>query len=169
MQTVVDLSDFAGKEIYMRFRFGSDGNTSGVGWFIDDIELVDLFNFNSEACISSAEGDAACAEAPRKGTIVASQLSPSTAVKDPDASTFAVTVYPNPANSRLTVDIQSEQAQQADISVINAAGQVLNTQRVNIPAGNYSQAVDIRSLPEGFYYVQVKGGNGEAVHKIIIQ
>jgi len=34
-----DLSDFAGTEVQVRFRFGSDGGVNGGGWWIDDIEL----------------------------------------------------------------------------------------------------------------------------------
>ncbi len=35
----IDLSEFDGSDIEIRFRFGSDSLTHGLGWFIDDIEL----------------------------------------------------------------------------------------------------------------------------------
>jgi len=40
-QTLVDLSDFAGQNILIRFRFGSDDNTAptGGGWWVDDIVI----------------------------------------------------------------------------------------------------------------------------------
>ncbi len=45
MQTAVSLKDFAGQNVKIRFRFGSDDNTSGTsttpGWFIDNI-LLDI-------------------------------------------------------------------------------------------------------------------------------
>ncbi|MDX1408362.1 MAG: M36 family metallopeptidase, partial [Saprospiraceae bacterium] len=69
---VVDLSDYLGEEIKLRFRFASDLDVNSVGWFIDDIEIMDAFNYNSTACITSAEGDGICAEAVERGTIVAS-------------------------------------------------------------------------------------------------
>ena len=38
-QTIVNLSDYAGQNIKIRFRFGSDDNTAptGGGWWVDDI------------------------------------------------------------------------------------------------------------------------------------
>jgi len=39
-----NLSQYAGQTVIFRFRFGSDGSTSGSGWFIDDFKIsgVDL-------------------------------------------------------------------------------------------------------------------------------
>ncbi len=39
-QVVFDFSDYMDSEIQVRFRFGSDGGTNGLGWWIDDIELM---------------------------------------------------------------------------------------------------------------------------------
>lgn len=167
VQTVVDLADYAGQEVLIRFRFASDSNTGGLGWFIDDIEIVDMFSYNSEACISSAEGDEGCAEAERRGAIVASQLPTSTS--DADRASFDLNVYPNPARNVVTVDIQSVQTQQAEIALVNNAGQVLWTVQTVLPAGVFSQAVDTRALPEGFYFVRVQGERDHAIRKIVIQ
>ncbi|MCK7595509.1 hypothetical protein [Pseudomarimonas salicorniae] len=37
----VSLADFAGRELLLRFRFGSDSSVSGTGWWIDDIRLFE--------------------------------------------------------------------------------------------------------------------------------
>lgn len=167
VQTVVDLSDYAGKDVQIRFRFASDGNTSAVGWFLDDIELIDLFNYNGEACITSNEGDQACGEAPRKGTIVASDLS--TSSDDIVSSSFDLNVFPNPARNFVTVDITSVHTQRAEISLVNNAGQLVWTERAELPAGAYSHSVDTRGLPEGFYFIRVQGERDQAIRKIVIQ
>ena len=41
MQTLIDLSSFAGQSVRIRFRFASDDNTapSGGGWLVDDVRL----------------------------------------------------------------------------------------------------------------------------------
>ncbi len=41
IQSIVNLSSYAGQSIKIRFRFGSDDNTAPVngGWWVDDIEL----------------------------------------------------------------------------------------------------------------------------------
>ncbi len=40
VETVVDLADFAGRELLLRFRFASDNSVSAVGWWIDDISIA---------------------------------------------------------------------------------------------------------------------------------
>ncbi len=42
-----DLSAYANEEIRIRFRFGSDDNTGGEGWYIDDL-LVESMNVPSD-------------------------------------------------------------------------------------------------------------------------
>jgi len=37
-----DLSQYAGQTVMFRFRFGSDEETSGMGWFIDDFTVSDV-------------------------------------------------------------------------------------------------------------------------------
>ncbi|HLF62986.1 MAG TPA: M36 family metallopeptidase [Saprospiraceae bacterium] len=167
VQTVVDLSDYAGKDILIRFRFASDGNTSGVGWFIDDIELIDLFNYNSEACINSAEGDEACAEATRRGTLVASDISVGT--DDTQDISFELNVFPNPSRNFVTVDITSESRQHAEIILVNNAGQRVWSEKTELPVGAYSHSVDTRSLPKGFYFIRVQGERDQAIKKIVVQ
>ncbi|MBV6652767.1 MAG: M36 family metallopeptidase, partial [Mameliella sp.] len=55
IDTYIDLTDYAGQDINFRFRFGSNegGVPSGVnvGWFVDNIEIMDMINYNSEACV----------------------------------------------------------------------------------------------------------------------
>jgi Zn-dependent metalloprotease len=35
----IDLSDFAGRRMKLRFRMGSDGSVGGFGWYIDDVRI----------------------------------------------------------------------------------------------------------------------------------
>jgi len=79
--TYVDLSAYQNESVYLRFNFAtSDGGVPAGGgfWFIDDVELLDLFSYNGEACARSAEGDEACTTIGQGGIIVESQLSTST-------------------------------------------------------------------------------------------
>ncbi len=63
IKTVIDLSYFSGKEIYIRFRIGCDNSESvdGGGWYIDDIKVESqgtdsnvsyLVNINSSTVVS---------------------------------------------------------------------------------------------------------------------
>ena len=46
-EIIVDLKKYAGQEIFFRFRFVEDANTSGRGWWIDNVELIDVANYES--------------------------------------------------------------------------------------------------------------------------
>jgi hypothetical protein len=50
VRTVVDLSDFSGRNVTFRFRFGSDTSVSGTGWWIDDIRV-----FAGSACLATPD------------------------------------------------------------------------------------------------------------------
>lgn len=58
-----DLSAYAGQEIRLRFRFGSDNNTGGEGWFIDDL-LIESMTLPSDIVHADdrarAQGPLAC-------------------------------------------------------------------------------------------------------------
>ena len=44
----VDLAAFAGQNIQLRFRFGSDQGTGNEGWYVDDVLITALGNFTVE-------------------------------------------------------------------------------------------------------------------------
>jgi hypothetical protein len=41
-EVTLDLADHEGSAVRLRFRFGSDGNTGGEGWYVDDVVLTEL-------------------------------------------------------------------------------------------------------------------------------
>ncbi len=55
IQSIVDLTLFAGKDVIIRFVFGSDTYVSGDGWYIDDITLYDAIPIYNTAH-TSADG-----------------------------------------------------------------------------------------------------------------
>ncbi len=59
LQTVIDLSSYAGSSVQIRFRFGSDASVGEDGWYIDDVEIVDPVTVLSVASATSAEGASA--------------------------------------------------------------------------------------------------------------
>jgi hypothetical protein len=69
----------------------------------------------------------------------------------------------------VTVDISSEFNQACEIILVNNAGQSIQTQRVQLPAGNNKFAIHTKDLPEGFYFIRVQGERDQAIRKIVIQ
>jgi len=47
IETIVDLSDFTGENLLLRWRMGCDGSVSREGWWVDDIRV-----FYGSACVS---------------------------------------------------------------------------------------------------------------------
>ena len=165
--TYVDLSDWAGQTIHVRFRFGtneSTGVTNG-GWMIDDIEYQDMLSYNSQACVTTAQGDNVCVIAPEEGTIVESQLVNSTTEKLKDVT---ITTFPNPVDNLLNIALDSERPQELQLSLITVDGKVVSGKTVNA-YGNQFVKVDVSSFPAGFYFLKITSNKGSAVQKVIIE
>ncbi|GIV31110.1 MAG: hypothetical protein KatS3mg029_0461 [Saprospiraceae bacterium] len=136
-----------------------------LGWVVDDIELMDLFYYNSQACVTTNEGDLECAEAPNYGTIVDSRLFSATVEKLQDVS---LAVYPNPAKNTLHLAVQSEQPQELMAELITIDGRTVMSRKLSV-FGNDVQQLDIRSVPSGFYFLRLSNEKGVLTQKVIIE
>ena len=77
-----------------------------------------------------------------------------------DIASVNVTVYPNPFVSSFTVNIASEDAKQAVISVYNLTGQVMFTDNVNNTSGTFSKQYSTDNFTAGLYIVEVSNAKG---------
>jgi hypothetical protein len=89
-------------------------------------------------------------------------------VLSPEAST-GVSVYPNPANSFLTVELQLGASQEVELNLVNMLGQTLYTSKADQSAGVTKVNINTISLPRGVYLLQVKTENGMQVRKVELQ
>ena len=69
-----------------------------------------------------------------------------------------VGLYPNPAADVLHVMIQSPVALNARIEALDITGKVVYTEPANIPSGNSSQVIDVKSFSPGIYILQLTSG-----------
>jgi uncharacterized repeat protein (TIGR01451 family) len=166
--TYFDLSDFAGQEVEMRFRFGTDDNTNVAtqsGWWIDNIEYMDLLSYNGEACVTTAQGDNNCVIAPEEGTIVESGFPSDATVRELEDVT--VVTFPNPASDVLNVNLNSERKMDLTISLINVDGKEIIT-RNTTANGNRHVMLNVGDVPAGFYFLRVSSNEGIVTNKVII-
>jgi len=72
INSIADLSAYAGQTINLRFVFGEDNNTGGDanngiadGWYIDDIQITDnaVASIPNSACFTTNQGDNGCDDA----------------------------------------------------------------------------------------------------------
>ncbi|MCB0663519.1 MAG: M36 family metallopeptidase, partial [Saprospiraceae bacterium] len=184
VDSYVDVSDLAGSDIRIRYRFGTQdttefssgfnpayynyfgSNQGGTGWTVDDFELMDLFTYNGEVCITSEEGDNVCTKAANRGTIVDSQEASD--VKDLGAET-SVAVYPNPAANILTFSFEAKENQSIDIQIVSLEGKLVQQMQRKIYQGTQAFSIDVSMLPEGFYFVKMQSGDDFLTEKVLIQ
>ncbi len=172
VQTWYDLSPYQGQQILIRFRFGTDAeppNTpapQGQAWIIDNFEVIDLVLYNTEACVTSAQGDLACAKAPARGAIVQPGLS--TVLPEAAAKPLSVQVFPNPARRQAHVALRLTESSPALLQLWSTDGRLLRQHTANLSAGEHLLPLQLQELAAGVYYLRVHTAQGSAVEKVAI-
>lgn len=170
VSSYVDLSPYLGQEINFRFRFGSSigGVPAGEnpGWYVDNVEIMDMINYTGEACVTSDQNDLACAVAPERGTIVESATISSSSEQLPAAS---VAVFPNPAGDLLNIAIDLEGAQEALVSLVALDGRILHEQRVRLDGQYQLVPMNVSKVAGGLYFVKVQSGSQFVTKKVVIR
>ena len=75
--SVANLSKWAGKKVYFKFRFGTYDNLVStqpgrLGWTLDNLEIINPIYYNTTACVTSGLGDNICLASKGKGTLIES-------------------------------------------------------------------------------------------------
>jgi extracellular elastinolytic metalloproteinase len=165
VDTYVDLADYLGEEVMVRFRFGCDGNTANIaeGWFMDDFTIMDMYNYQTEACVSYAEGPDICASAPGRGTVV--EHSTSVNVSDPQMG--QIQVYPNPARESLYLTIERPSASDIEITLLSLDGRALWVREIREVTYQTVQ-IPLPAQASGMYLLRVQSAEGVLVEKIVV-
>lgn len=166
----VDLSDYQNESIFVRFNFAtSDGGIPPGGgfWFVDDVEIMDLFSYNGTACARAAQGDEACTDIPEGGIIVESKLGVGT--EDLEPANWNFQVFPNPVNEVLTVALSLEESSELQVSLYAVSGQLVKTLRTTQGAGRVQSTLDLTDIAKGFYFLEVITSAGKGVRRIVVE
>lgn len=166
----IDLSPYKGKDINVRFRFGAEeeptgGAETGEGWYIDDVEVIDMLNYNSQACVRSKGDIPVCVEASGKGSVVNSNMS--TPVEDITNFAWQYTVAPNPVKDQLSVTLTAQEETAVLISLHTLDGRTLQQVEQNLHPGFNHRSLNVNALPAGMYVLKVQDGRNMASKKII--
>ncbi len=167
VETMVDLSSFVGESLDMRFHFASHFSNFDQSklWSIDDVEFMDMNHYNSDACVTSAQGDHACAQAKEKGTVVYSNIFVGT--EDSDLPIFDISIAPNPAKDFANITISSNIQNNIEIRILNLNGQQILTKSATLRPGNQSFRMPTSHLPNGVYFVQIRSSEGIKTVKFV--
>ncbi len=166
VDTYIDLSEYAGQDVVIRWLFACDGNTADVtnGWFIDDVTFMDMYHYNSEVCLSFDQGADFCDLPSGKGTFVEH----STTGIDNEPTLEGVRVYPNPAREGLYVTIDRGTPADYQITLTSMDGKSLWTQSL---AGTTYQTIQIplQSAMTGLYVIKIESAEGVFVEKVVVK
>ena len=173
-EVVIDFSEYAGQEVYVRWRFGSDAADTAPagtpGWWVDNIEIMDVFRYNGMVSLTTDQGDNATAFGQDGGVIIQSMEPLPNSTNDPALGTTTVSVFPNPANEYLNVRISSQRAGQATVQLLGVDGRVLTQQITDLTASGLTTAqFNTSNLAAGVYLVQVLGADRVHTQKVTIQ
>ena len=139
---LMDISDYAGAEIYLRFDMSSDQAEVRDGWYVDDIEV--LAYSDSPSHIAEEQNG--------------------------NAVRFALAQnHPNPFNPVTTISYQLSAISNVKLTVYNVLGQKISTlvdERQK--AGIYSVSFNGTNLNSGIYYYKLTAGAFERTHKMIL-
>ena len=128
---------------------------------------MDMYNYNSEACVSSDQGDLACAEAPYRGTVV--QTGEFTAAADPVEQPLGMMVYPNPSGDWINVALRTAAPAEATLSLLGMDGRLLRQSRVSLSGGEQLFPLPAADLPAGVYLVRVQTEKSTSAVKVIVR
>ncbi len=154
VQTYADLSDFRGETLFLQFRFGSDDNVSMEGWYIDDFEVFEAHNYNSEVVVISDNGIETTAYAGGRGTIVEPQLPVST--EEPVVEQPSISLFPNPARDFLNVVLREMPAERdASLVITDVKGRQVDNRSISIEGSHQSEKIDVSGFPSGTYNISL--------------
>lgn len=167
----IDLSAYQGQDIQVRFRFGSDEEDPNAihsyeGWYVDDLEVMDMHNYETEACVSAQNTPTACDRPDEHGTVV--NTSSVTAVSEIEALGAEIRVFPNPVKDVLQLAIEAQRSGQLELSLLSVEGKLLRRQSNQIHTGFNRTQLNVSDLPAGMYLLRISTAGEVATQKIIV-
>lgn len=157
----LDLRPFTGQDIRIRFRFGTDDQVAREGWWVDDIEVMDLIQYQSMTCLQVSGNADVCTEAQDGGTFVES-VPVSTSRTSLDQIS-GLKVYPNPYHQSFQIQLPE---QSGDLQLWSLTGQLMKqwhmegTERATFSAGD---------LPAACYVLLFRGSTGLTYRQKLIR
>jgi hypothetical protein len=77
-------------------------------------------------------------------------------------------VFPNPANSALTISFSSAERQTVELRIYNTLGKQIYFSKEEITKGKFEKEINVEMLGGGIYFLQLKTNDGNINRKVII-
>ena len=172
MDSWIDLSSFRGQTIDVRFRFGTNDRGTpddevfldDAGWFIDDLDMIDLINLESQACVATSSVQ----DCTPFATTIINNNPLASSTDDFAIEGVEMSVFPNPAQDYFIMKVMSELSFDAQINLISIEGQLIESKNVSVTTGENQITTNTSNLASGFYIVQLRSGESTVNQKIFV-
>ena len=169
-RVLIDMSDYSGQTVQLRWRYGRDDNATGTpagrGWHLDAFEFFDAITYNTQATLTTGVIEPITISAADVGTFI----TPDTGVDVVDVNGAAGTLraFPNPTHDEVTFFWDGAGTDAAGlIELYSATGQRVRTLAVG--AGDARRTVSLEALSAGLYTARVVRGGAEQTLRIVKQ
>lgn len=86
-----------------------------------------------------------------------------------DPGQAMVRIIPNPSTGKFRIDIRTRGTEPVSLAILNLLGTEVFSKKGMPANGTYSEVLTLTHLPEGIYYLIVKEGSNQSIHKVVIQ
>ncbi|WNJ19183.1 T9SS-dependent M36 family metallopeptidase [Pontibacter sp. G13] len=164
IRSKVNLSDWAGQTVFIRFRFQSDDNGGATGWFVDDVNVGREVIVYNTVRGTSGQGDIFFGTTPI-GTQIFEGTGGATALT-PKLARLDIQVYPNPTHGNLSLDLTGVEHGELSIELFNLIGQQAYA---NSLLAGQKHEISLGDLAPGVYLLEVRNAEGIYREKLLIE
>lgn len=156
IRSQIDLSAFAGKDILVRFRFGTDRSLGAEGWYVDDVKVMRFSGVTNTLWTQQAE----LVNSSTVNTLIMETGEVNSVVEL--EMPIGATVFPNPAKAETNIILDAK-IESAQLSITNIAGKEVLSKAIS----GGSNIVSVKDLANGSYIITITHGGKTEKHQFI--
>jgi len=146
---------------WKKFSQGQWSIYDTIAYFVYDIDSIDLYRVVFTDFTGSGTGMAHFV----KEKIV---IDTANAINEM-ANIVTYSVYPNPTNGVVSILVNLEKAEDYNITLYNATGQIVAQEQVKSISGINYKNINVSTLQKGMYFVKIEGETFNASKKLLVK
>ena len=165
--TVVSWTNLDEVNYYIvQYKLENSKNWSSITVLTNTITLKNLFHKQTyQVCVMPVCNRIKGAPSPIRSFAV----EPQGLIYSNEKANIQYNIYPNPTNGVLKLQIDSPKEGEAQVSILDATGRLVNTQPlVTIEVGMQTQDIDLTNLNNGIYFIRIANKEKVEVKKFLL-
>ncbi len=171
----LDFSDFRDRTIDLRFRFAtydyrpffSENFSEENGWYIDDLEIMDLKTYSFNALVSADNADT-INDVEQVIIIDSDRMVDDTGTDNGESFITSLAIYPNPTAGLITLQTSTETEGPLSVNIFSTQGNLVKKLPSLRPKESGKYILDLGGLTTGMYILQVFQGGAMGKAKVVI-